>query len=159
MRTITLTKGKEAIVDDEDYDECISLPWVAKLSNNTVWYAARTERDEQGRYDIYLHNFIMQPPEGMFVDHIDRNGLLCIRSNMRLVTRKQNVLNRRRWGATSSYRGVYKERDRWRAMIRNDGSLIHLGTFDTAEEAARAYDAVAKELHREFAQLNFPEED
>ena len=156
MRAIKLTKGKEALVDDEDYLECNSLPWVAKLSNNRVWYAARTETDERGRYDIYLHNFIMQPPDDMRVDHIDRNGLNCVRSNMRLASRSQNMANRV-MPNTSGYRGVSPTAEgRYRAVIRKDGVLINLGTHDTPEEAAHAYDIAAQELHGEFAILNLP---
>jgi hypothetical protein len=154
MRAIPLTKGKEALVDDEDYDECMTLPWVAKLSNGRVWYAARTETDEDGRYDIYLHNFIMQPADGFRVDHIDRNGLNCIRSNMRLYSGwGQNMANRI-LPNSSGYKGVsVTPQGRYRAVIRKDGVLHNIGTFTTAEEAAEAYRQKAVELFGEYARF------
>src|SRR4051812_16830020 len=94
MRIITLTRGMVAQVDDEDYEACNVVPWVAKLSNLRVWYAARTETDEAGRYDVYLHNFIMKPDKDRRIDHIDRNGLNCQRSNMRVASWSQNMANR-----------------------------------------------------------------
>jgi len=155
MRRILLTRDKIALVDDEDYKECSSLPWVAKLSNNRVWYAARTETDEEGRYDVYLHNFIMQPKEGERIDHIDRDGLNCQRHNMRIASRSQNMANRV-LPNSSGFRGVsLTPKGRWRAVIRKDGILYNIGTYGTAEEAARAWDAEALLLHGEFAVLNF----
>lgn len=61
---------------------------------------------------------------------------------------------------TTGYRGVYyvKRHGTWQASIKHGDKLLHLGTFDTAEEAARAYDAKAFALKRKKTQLNFPEE-
>ena len=60
----------------------------------------------------------------------------------------------------SGFRGVHfhKHNKRWRAQIGYNYKLITIGYYDTPEEAARAYDAKAKELRGEFARLNFPEE-
>jgi hypothetical protein len=155
MKTIPLTKGKEALVDDDDYEECMEMRWCAKLSNHTVWYAARTETDEHGRYDLYLHNFIMQPRDGERIDHIDRDGLNCQRHNMRVATWSQNSANRI-LPNSSGFRGVsLTPQGRYRAVIRKDGLLRSIGTYNTAEEAARAYDKKARELHGEFATVNF----
>ena len=54
---------------------------------------------------------------------------------------------------TSMYKGVWKE-TAWRAGIKHDAKTIHLGSFKTEEEAARAYNEKALELFGEFAKLN-----
>lgn len=41
------------------------------------------------------------------------------------------------------------------ARIRKNNKTVYLGTYNTAIEAAKAYDYAAKELHKEFALLNF----
>jgi len=56
------------------------------------------------------------------------------------------------------FRGVCRNKDRWSARITRDGKHVHLGTYDTKEDAARAYDEAARRLHGEFARFNFPRE-
>lgn len=62
----------------------------------------------------------------------------------------------KRAGATSRFKGVSRAGSRWTACIGLHRRAIHLGTFDREEDAARAYDAKARELHGEQGVLNFP---
>lgn len=64
----------------------------------------------------------------------------------------------RRTPEGAGYRGVEKNRNRYRARIHHDNKIIRLGSYDTAEEAARAYDRAAIEARGRFARLNFPGE-
>lgn len=101
----------------------------------------------------------MQPQPGFIVDHRDHEGLNNTRTNLRLATRSQNSCNNKKTrGRSSKYKGVSRDkRGYWRAKIHFKGKHIFLGYFDNEIDAARAYDKAAKELHGEFAVLNFPQ--
>lgn len=108
----------------------------------------------------YLHRIILNAPKGMDVDHIDGNPLNNSRKNLRLCTRSQNLAAKRRLHnvSTSGFRGVHfmKAKGRFQAHVHKNGKKIHVGSFGSALEAAKAYDIAAENTHGEFAVLNFP---
>jgi hypothetical protein len=98
----------------------------------------------------------MRPPVGFVVDHIDRDGLNNLRSNLRIVTEEENRWNRGGYGA-SSYRGVYRKREKWAAAIKVGGQRKFLGSYHTEREAAEVYDAAAISAGLSSHGLNFGE--
>lgn len=152
---VPLAGGGFALVDAADRDAVSKYSWHRARRYSVTYAATHLSRSKK----VYLHQLIMGDRPGMVIDHKDRDGLNCRRSNMRFATRGSNARNSKpRRHNTSGYRGVYlcKATGRWRAEIRVDGRGIKLGRFDDKESAARAYDAAAKERHGEFAVLNFP---
>jgi hypothetical protein len=158
VKHIELTRGMVAIVDDDDFNVIAGFKW-RTISGRTTCYAGRM-CETSGRL-LMTHNVILGRVEGKEVDHKNLNGLDNRRENLRYATRSQQQMNRRPWGL-SIYRGVQldhqKGKPAWRARIRWLGQVKNLGRFPLEVDAARAYDAAAKELHGEFARLNFPVE-
>jgi hypothetical protein len=155
FRKIPLTQGQYAIVDPEDYEELAKYKWFAKRCDGR-FYAARWGKNK----NVKMHQVIMGTEEGKVIDHVNHNGLDNRKANVRFATAQQNGWNQRkqRGNCSSKYKGVHweKKRKEWRARITFKGRIVHLGRFDTEEEAAMAYDGKAKELFGEFASLNFP---
>ena len=153
---IPLSRGKWAIVDTDDVPMIAEFSWAAGNQGGGFTYARGWVEGKK----VFLHRFLLGSPNGKRVDHINGDTLDNRRSNLRVVTHSQNVMNGRSHGDNqySKYRGVEfnKTKRQWTARICVNYKRTYLGSFPSAIEAARAYDAAAIELHGEFAHLNFP---
>jgi hypothetical protein len=161
VRLIPVGQGKYAIVDADDYDRLSKYKWQLH-SNGRTHYAFRYSSTSGGkkRQRLWMHNQIIDIPEGSVCDHINHNGLNNRKPNLRSATSSQNSCNRRNSRQTTSrYRGVSRAEtsNKWVAQINANGRRIHLGVFDDEVDAAKVYDAAAKKYHGEFAVLNFPD--
>ena len=160
MKTIPLTQGYEAIVDDDVFPSLILHRWFADKKRDGNIYATRTvksgERGYRGRNHIKMlpmHREVMSAEKGTLVDHIDRNGLNNQRSNLRIATHRENTYNKRSYSSTG-IKGVYPIGKKWRVRICNRGKKECLGTFDNKLSAMQAYNKAALRLFGEFAYLN-----
>ena len=159
MKTIPVRQSnKLAIVDDEDYDRLMQFNWRAVSKERTVlrnyWVGLRTR-------SVSMASEVMKNPSQMY-DHIDRNAFNNQKNNLRPATQQQNCFNRPKGaGCSSQYKGVSwkKNLKKWAAQIKYEQRAIYLGCYQTEVEAAKVYDAKAKELFGEFAVLNFPQTD
>ena len=159
MKTIPLTQGKHAVVDDEDYVYLSQFKWYADKSANT-YYAKRRVRlirgGSQGTVNMH-HAILGKPIRGMVVDHINRNGLDNRRINLRVVTNHVNLLNAGMFRHnTSGYKGAFyhKKGKRWYAQIRVNGKKIAVWSFDNPKDAAAAYNKLVEEYREPFFYKN-----
>ena len=152
VKRIPLAGGLYAYVDAADFESLNKYNWGVRNG-----YAARSEKGKV----ILMHRQIMQPPDNMVVDHMDRNRLNNCRSNLRVCTDGENRQNMsRRIGSASRFKGVYRSMGgrTWYARLGFEGEYFYLGTFKEEIEAARACDYRAVECGGLHAWVNLPEE-
>lgn len=157
FREINLTQGQVAIVDEELYLKFNCVKWLA-VKYPGGYYAARAIPNINGKRKqriIYMHRIIIGAEKGELVDHINGNGLDNRINNLRLATYSQNAMNRNsEKGSSTEYKGVRFKSGKYEANIGFNSKVIYIGRFDTAEEAAIAYNKQALTYHKEYAKLN-----
>ncbi|UCC96328.1 MAG: HNH endonuclease [Phycisphaerales bacterium] len=164
FRRIPLSRGKHALVDLDDYERLSRYKWHT-VGDRGTFYAARNTGQRRGlkRVVVKMHREVLKVPAGMFVDHINHNGLDNRKANLRPATQAQNARNRRkvqRGNVHSIYKGLtwYRREERWAVRVMVNRKSKFIGYFDNELNAARAYDQAARKYHGQFASLNFPDE-
>lgn len=148
---ICLTRGKFAIINDEDYHSLSQHKWYAAKDINT-FYAKRRHGSGPNRKTICMQNEILGVTGA---DHKNGNGLDNRRENLRPANSSQQRMN------SSSKKGkrfkgtVKSSGGNWISRIRLNKRNMYLGCFVSEEDAAIAYDKKARELFGEFARTNF----
>jgi hypothetical protein len=146
---VTLTQGYQAIIDAEDADFVGQWNWFAYKKPNTV-YAVRGKPSNGGL--IRMHREILRAQDGFEVDHVDRNGLNNMKSNIRICTRDENMRNVGPIKGRST-KGVswHKATGKWQARICAGGPQIYLGIYETEKLAQDAYNRACINMHGSFA--------
>ena len=156
-KLIALTQGQFAIVDAADFDWLNQWKWYARWDKTIRSFYAARNVGKPCIKTLYMHQLILPVPKGMRRDHANRNTLDNRRINLRPANKSQSAINQgRRKDNTSGFKGVAKEGRRWFARLQVNGKIKRYGTFDSPEDAARAYDKAALSIFGEFAYLNFP---
>jgi hypothetical protein len=168
MKEISLTQGKIALVDDEDFEALSAFKWRAYRRYRTFYAMRHIHQPDGVRTSEQMHRAILARKlgrpitEGMECDHDNGNGLDNQRGNLFEVTKAQNRHNFRRYLARTSsmYVGVYwqKNREKWCARIQVDGKSLFLGRHSSEVEAAQVRDAYVSAHPELHARLNFSHE-
>jgi hypothetical protein len=152
MKTIPLANcSLVAIVDDDDFEYLSQFKWQIGKQNR-LWYARRGLPRKDGKAAIsFMHRELLNAPKGMDVDHKDYDGLNNQRSNIRLMSRSQNLQRgRAKITSQSGFKGIYfdRQKNKWQAEIYlgNGGKRIRIGGYDKPELAAFAFNVAAAML-------------
>ena len=146
-----------AFIDDCDYPRVALYTWVPHHDKYTIYAKACIGVNQY----VLLHRFVLELPKQFpIVDHKDKNGLNCQRSNLRICSHSLNSASQSmRSDNRSGYRGVsyHKANHKYVANIRVEGVRKYLGSFNDPVSAALEYDKYAKQYFGDYASLNFPE--
>lgn len=165
MRQLKLsTKPLFALVDDDVHDRVFgSKRYATRRKSQAYPYVYRFVEANGSKTCERLHRHILGVIDGIdltgkVIDHINGDPLDNRRENLRVCVDRQNLRNQsmRRVQKTSAYKGVSQSKNhrRWRASIFVDYKRVHIGYFDTPEQAAEAYDNAARSMHGEYARTN-----
>ena len=158
-KTVALTRGYVAVVDDEDFEWLSRWKWMARPDGSGKVYAVRDVRRRPELFTKRMDREILglSPGDDAQADHINGDTLDNRRANLRRSTKTENRRSRRIFkNNTSGYKRVSRSGSKFRADIGVEGKQRYLGVFETAEEAAMAYDEAAREIYGDRAVLNFP---
>lgn len=157
MSTLTISTNHDSVIHIDEIDADLMIySW--RIVRNKP-YARRWVK--KGQHE-FLHRVILSRMIGRaltskeVVDHINNKPLDNRRSNLRLATIPENIRNSQlRRNNKYGFKGVSPCNNKWRARIMINRKQVHLGYFDTPEQAHEAYKKAAILYFGEFA--NFGE--
>lgn len=153
---LKLTRGYSCVFDEADLDFILSLsPWHTSKGIRAHPYAARSTKIDGKQKILFMHRMLIGAEEGQYVDHVNGDTLDNRRCNLRFCSLSENQGNsKKRSHNKGKYKGVnWNKRNKvWTVKVAGN----HLGSFRDELEAAKAYDAGARQHYGEFALVNFP---
>lgn len=169
---IKLKNSPEIVLLDESVFDSLSKDPYFKdvdLLNNLRRHSSgcavfqKTSKKPEGGYStktIYLHKLIAE--RFKIEEKTETNDLVGALNGNKLDCRLENICwrsravasRKRKSSSKTGYTGVYKENNRYRAVISMNRKSIHIGMYDTPEKAALAYNQKSKELFGEDGKQN-----
>lgn len=148
------------------YDtESGKLIWLVKTGDKVIVGRTAGATDPRGCVSVRIlghlfkaHRVIWAMQYGRWpiseIDHINGDCGDNHLENLREANRSEQMRNTKRPSHnTSGFKGVSweKRRRKWRAYIKTNGKVIHLGLFEDPEKAHAVYKITAKHLFGDFA--------
>lgn len=113
----------ECYIDTEDLPLVKQYKWCLSYHSHVKDFYIKSNNPK-----ISLHRLILNPPSGLQVDHIDRNPRNNRKSNLRPVTCRENLMNRRVYNHSTGYRYIrleYRANGRLKYDINIPGKERH----------------------------------
>lgn len=149
-----MTRAGVALVDAGKLPDVAAFNWVTSKG-----YAVRSlysrVNGEKVQDHARMHRSVIDCPDDCYVDHANHDRSDNRTRNLRVARPSESAANRRAWGRVK-YKGVdfYACTGKYRARIQFAGKMRCIGYYQTAYEAAQAYDAEAVKIHGKFAKTN-----
>ena len=150
---IYLGSGHSFLIDLDNLHEILPFSW--SIENKYVYRVQTINGKSNCKIRIYRQ--IMRAEAGQIVDHINGDTFDNRKSNLRFCTVQENLKNRKKREAhksSSRFKGVSKKGKKWTVSITHNYKRIHLGVFDTEEQAAIAYNEASEHLHGAYGRKN-----
>src|ERR1039457_4498915 len=90
MKEISLTRGKTALVDDEDFDRINAIKWTYQGNRGYAYNMSALGTKKC----VLMHRYIMSPKKNEQIDHINHDKLDNRKSNLRICSNTQNGQNK-----------------------------------------------------------------
>ena len=141
----TTADDQTFIFSPEDWDLVTLYNWHIDAKEYVV--------TQINRRSIKLHRLLMQPDDGVQIDHINRNKKDCRRSNLRTAVNKENAANKSVYSNNFStgHKNVYLVGGKYRVIIRKNGIANSFGYFSDIKEAIKVANDKRLMLFDEFA--------
>ena len=162
---------ENVLLDDHVFEYLSNEPYLKKVDfiNNLRRHSSgcavfqKTWKKAEGGYKtetIYLHKLVAE--RFLAEQKTEANNLVGAKNGNKLDCRLENITFRsraiasrkRKTSSKTGYTGVYSENNRYRAVISVNRKSVHIGMFNTPEEAALAYNKKSKELFGENGKQN-----
>jgi len=142
-------------IDTKNWNRVKKYSWHINFNWKTKKIGAvesKESRVEYGRKQIVIHKLLT---DYKMTDHIDGDVLNNLETNLRECNHSTNAMNKgKQRNNTSGFKGVYFEKNKWRAKIEINKKQVHLGYYSDKIEAAKAYNKAALKYHGEFSKIN-----
>jgi len=163
---------EEVLISEETYKFITENPIYAskrlneslRFHSNGYAFFQKNHPQKDGSYEnetLYLHKIIaehfLDAPESVehkYVMFKNGNKLDCRLENICWATRSEITRNTKKHHSKSGFRGVYREGEKYRATLYNKLERIDLGFFESAEDAALAYNEKSQEIFGRTKSLN-----
>lgn len=146
------SKGEEFYFDLEDYEKIKMYCW---FINSDGYVCTNVYDKNKKRKALLMHRVIMNcVNDKISVDHINHITHDNRKSNLRLATQSQNLMNRSiSKNNSSGVAGVYfdNHRNKWIAEIKINREKIRLGDFTSFDDAVTARKNAEDELFGEYS--------